>query len=73
MLLEVARSVKPDLRAQSDGVRPGDLRLEQLRSLLLGREIEVLARLSEVVEDPEQLAAAVVRVLPTAVAHAIGR
>ena len=53
-------------------MRPADLRLEQLRTLLLGREIEVLSRLTEVVEDPEQLAAAVGRVLPTAIAQATG-
>ncbi len=49
---------------------PGRLRLEQLRTLLLGREIEVLSRLSEVMDDPEQLAAAIGRVLPTAIAQA---
>jgi hypothetical protein len=38
--------------------------------LLVGHEIEVLSRLSEVVEDPEQLAGAVGRVLPTAIALA---
>jgi hypothetical protein len=47
-----------------------DPRLEQLRTLLVGPEIEVLSRLSEVVEDPEQLAGAVGRVLPTAIALA---
>jgi outer membrane protein OmpA-like peptidoglycan-associated protein len=50
-------------------MRPIDPRLEQLRTLLVGREIEVLSRLSEVVEDPEQLAVAVGRVLPAAIAH----
>ncbi len=38
--------------------------------MLVGREIEVLSRLSEIVEDPEQLAVAVGRVLPTAIAQA---
>jgi outer membrane protein OmpA-like peptidoglycan-associated protein len=69
LLAEVARNLEPGSSAQPNGVRPIDPRLEQLRSLLLGREIEVLARLSEVVEDPEQLAAAVGRILPTAIAQ----
>jgi hypothetical protein len=70
MLLELAHNVKPELREQQNGVLPADLRLEQLRTLLLGREIEVLSRLSGVVEDPERLAEAVGRVLPTAIAQA---
>src|SRR5271163_2570117 len=70
MLLELAHNVEPELRAQQNGVVPADLRLEQLRTLLLGREIEVLSRLSGVVEDPERLAEAVGRVLPTAIAQA---
>ena len=44
--------------------------MEQLRTLLVGHEIEVLARLQAVIEDPEKLAAAVGRVLPTAIAEA---
>ena len=70
LLLDLARNMKPDLASQPTGVPPVDPRLEQLRTLLLGREIEVLSRLSEVVEDPEQLAAAIGRVLPTAIAQA---
>jgi outer membrane protein OmpA-like peptidoglycan-associated protein len=70
MLLELAHNVKPELREQQNGVLPADLRLEQLRTLLLGREIEVLSRLRGVVEDPERLAEAVGRVLPTAIAQA---
>jgi outer membrane protein OmpA-like peptidoglycan-associated protein len=70
LLLDVARNVKPDLDERPAGVRPADLRLEQLRTLLLGGEIEVLSRLRAVLEDPEQLAAAVGRVLPTAFAQA---
>ena len=69
LLAEVARHLEPGSFAQPNGVRPVDLRLEQLRSVLLGREIEVLARLSDVVEDPEQLAAVVGRILPTAIAQ----
>ncbi len=69
LLLDVARNVKPDLGALPAGVSPVDLRLEQLRTLLLGREIELLSRLSEVIEDPEQFALVVGRVLPTALAQ----
>ena len=70
LLVELARNVEPQFGTGPSGVRPIDPRLEQLRTLLLGREIEVLSRLSEVVEDPEQLAGAVGRVLPTAIALA---
>ena len=41
-----------------------------MRALLLGQEIEVLNRLRAVLEDPEQFAIAVGRVLPTAFAQA---
>jgi outer membrane protein OmpA-like peptidoglycan-associated protein len=70
LLVELARNVEPRFGAEPSGVRPIDPRLEQLRTLLVGHEIEVLSRLSEVVEDPEQLAGAVGRVLPTAIALA---
>jgi outer membrane protein OmpA-like peptidoglycan-associated protein len=68
LLVELARNLEPQFGAESNGVRPIDPRLEQLRTLLVGREIEVLSRLSQVLEDPEQLAAAVGSVLPTAIA-----
>jgi hypothetical protein len=68
LLAELARNVEPQLRGEPTGVRPVDPRLEQLRTLLLGRELEVLARLSELVEDHERMAVAVGRVLPTAIA-----
>jgi hypothetical protein len=32
MLLELAHNVQPELRAEENGVLPGDLRLEQLRT-----------------------------------------
>jgi outer membrane protein OmpA-like peptidoglycan-associated protein len=70
LLVQLARSVEPQSCTEPNGVRAVDPRLEQLRTLLVGREIEVLSRLSEVVEDPEQLAGAVGRVLPTAIALA---
>ncbi len=68
LLVELARNLEPQFGAEPNGVRPIDPRLEQLRTLLVGREIEVLSRLSQVLEDPEQLAAAVGSVLPTAIA-----
>ena len=70
LLLELARNVEPEFCAQPTGVLPVDPRLEQLRILLLGREIEMLSQLSELVEDPERLAVAVGDILPTAIAHA---
>ncbi len=70
LLIEIAQSLKPELRSQQNGVRPGDLQLEQLRTLLVGREIETLSRLTGVVDDPERLAAVIGRVLPTAIAQA---
>jgi outer membrane protein OmpA-like peptidoglycan-associated protein len=70
LLAELARSADPEYCADTIGVAPVDPRLRQLRTLLLGREIEILSRLKELVEDPEQLAIAVGRVLPTAIAHA---
>src|SRR5260370_10041467 len=68
LLVELARTVEPKSSGQPTGVSAVDLRLEQLRTLLVGHEIEVLGRLREVVEDPERLGLAVGRVLPTAVA-----
>ena len=70
LLVELAHNVKPEQAPAVEGVPRVDLRLDELRRLVLGREIELLARLRAVIEDPEQLAAAVGRVLPTSVAHA---
>ena len=70
LLVEIAESLRPQLRAERNGVIPRDLQLEQLRTLLLGGEIETLSRLTGVVDDPERLAAAVGRVLPSAIAQA---
>ncbi|MEA2777997.1 MAG: hypothetical protein QOF90_3403 [Acetobacteraceae bacterium] len=70
LLLDVARSVKPEVQVPPTDACYTDAKLEQLRILLLGREIELLSRLSEIVEDPEQLAIAVGRILPTAFAQA---
>jgi len=70
LLVEIARNVGPEVCAEPTGVAPVDPRLEQLRTLLLGREIEILSRLTGVVDDPEQLSAAVAQVLPSALAQA---
>lgn len=70
LLVEIAESLKPELRAERNGVLPNDLQLEQLRALLVGREIETVWRLAGVVDDPERLAATIGHVLPTAIAEA---
>jgi outer membrane protein OmpA-like peptidoglycan-associated protein len=70
LLVEIAQRLKPELRAQPNGVHPSDLQLEQLRTLLVGREIETLWRITGVMDDPERLAAAIGQVLPTAIAQA---
>ena len=72
LLVDVARNVRPELSSQSIGVPPADLRLEQLRTLLVGAEIETLSRLAKAVDDPEQFAEAVGRILPTAISQASG-
>lgn len=72
LLVELARNVTPESGPEAAGLPRRDPRLEELRNIVLGREIELLARLREIIEDPEQLAAAVGRVLPSAIAHATG-
>jgi len=52
LLVEIAESLKPELRTERNGVHPRDLQLEQLRTLLVGREIETLWRLTGIVDDP---------------------
>lgn len=69
LLAELARSVDANVAAAGEIPR-FDPRLEQLRTLLLGREIESLGRLSRQIDEPEQLAAAISRVLPAAIAQA---
>lgn len=71
LLVELARAVEPKSAPESVSIH--DPRLKELRTLLVGHEIEVLGRLQEVVEDPEQLGQAVGRVLPTAVAASDSR
>jgi outer membrane protein OmpA-like peptidoglycan-associated protein len=73
LLLELARNVDAQAARDVDNVAPFDPRLEQLRRLLLGREIELSRHFSEVLDDPEQFAIAVSRVLPAAIAQAAAR
>ncbi len=73
LLLELARNVDANVGLEPTGITPFDPRLEQLRTLVLGREIELLRHFSQVLDDPEQLAIAVSRVLPTAIAQAAAR
>ena len=68
LLLEIARSMKPGIDAPPTGPPRADPLLEQLRTLLLGKEIEALSRL----QDPAHFAACVGRILPSAVAQASG-
>ncbi|MBV8661657.1 MAG: OmpA family protein, partial [Hyphomicrobiales bacterium] len=70
LLVEIARNVGPEKGAGADIAPSIDPRLEQLRRLLVGGEIETLARVRRLVEDPEQLATIVGEVLPTAIANA---
>ncbi|UVK51294.1 OmpA family protein [Mesorhizobium sp. AR02] len=70
LLIEVARNVDPDYRARFDGVPSADPRMETLRQLLVSREISELSRVTHLLDEPEQLAAAVGDVLPSAAARA---
>ena len=73
LLFELARNVDANVGMEPTGIVPFDPRLEQLRFLLLGREIELSRHFSQVLDDPEQLAIAVGRVLPAAIAQAAAR
>jgi len=73
LLLELARNLDAKAGVEAVGVAPSDLRLQHLRTLLLGREIELSNHFSQVLDDPEQLALAVSRVLPSAIAQAAAR
>ena len=73
LLLEAARSIDRERAAQVAGVAPVDPRLGELRRVLVGAEIDQLARLSRQFDDPEAFAEAVSRVLPSAVARAASR
>ncbi|MER8961589.1 MULTISPECIES: OmpA family protein [unclassified Mesorhizobium] len=69
-MIEIARNVDPDYRARLDGIPTADPRMETLRQLLVGREISELSRVRHLLDEPEQLAAAVGSVLPSAAARA---
>ncbi len=68
--MEIARNVDPDNRALYEGIPAADHRLEALRQLLVGGEISELSRVTHLLDEPEQLAAAVGNVLPDATARA---
>ena len=70
LLVELAKSADERIDACALGIAPVDPRLAQLRGLVLGQEIETLSRLTRQFDDPEQLAAIIGRVLPTALAQA---
>ncbi|MER9950753.1 OmpA family protein [Mesorhizobium sp. M0047] len=70
LLIEIARNVDPDYRARFDGVPTADPRMETLRQLLVSREISELSRVTHLLDEPEQLAAAVGDVLSSAAARA---
>jgi outer membrane protein OmpA-like peptidoglycan-associated protein len=73
LLIELARSLDANVGIEPPSIVPFDARLEHLRTLLLGREIELSRHFSQVLDDPEQLALAVSRVLPAAIAQAAAR
>ncbi|TIW85418.1 MAG: OmpA family protein, partial [Mesorhizobium sp.] len=70
LLVEIARNVDPDYRAQFESVPTADPRMEALRQLLVGREISELSRVTDLLDEPAQLATAVGGVLPSAAAQA---
>lgn len=72
LLAELAHNVGPEAGRDTAGLPRRDPRLDELRQIVLGHEIELLARLARTIDDPEQLAALIGRVLPSAVAHATG-
>lgn len=68
--MEIARNVDPDNHALYEGIPAADHQLETLRQLLVGGEISELSRVTHLLDEPEQLAAAVGNVLPDATARA---
>jgi OOP family OmpA-OmpF porin len=73
LLLEVARSVDPNVAATLPSKLDGDPRLEAVRSVLLERERTALAQLQQTIDDPQRFAEAVGRVLADAFAQAAAR
>jgi outer membrane protein OmpA-like peptidoglycan-associated protein len=70
LLVEIARNVDPDYRVSFREAPSADPRMETLRQLLVGREISELSRVKHLLDEPEQLAAAVGSILPSATAQA---
>ncbi len=74
VLLEAARNAdEAQARLDREAAIAQRAPLEELRALLMGREIETLERLRESIDDPERFAGAVGRALPSAAAQAAAR
>jgi OOP family OmpA-OmpF porin len=73
LLLEVARSIDPNVAAVMPSKLDGDPRLEAVRSVLLERERVALTQLQQTIGDPQQFAEAVGRVLADAFSRAAAR
>jgi outer membrane protein OmpA-like peptidoglycan-associated protein len=73
LLFELARAINQDFATKVPSLLPADPRLAELREILMGREQALLARLARRLDDPEQLAAAVSEILPSAILHAAAR
>jgi OOP family OmpA-OmpF porin len=73
LLFELARAINQDFAAKVPSLLPADPRLAELRTILMGREQALLARLARRLDDPEQLAAAVSQILPSAILQAAAR
>jgi len=73
LLFELARAINRDFAAKVPSLLPADPRLAELRTILMGREQALLARLARRLDDPEQLAAAISQVLPSAIVQAAAR
>ena len=67
LLLEVARAIDPEVATVLPRQLEVDPHLEAVRTVLLRKELDVLAHLEQKVDDPEQLADAVSEILPHAV------
>jgi len=67
LLLEVARTIEPQVAAVLPRQVELDSQMEALRTVLMRRELDVLDHLEETIDDPEHLAEAVSEILPHAV------
>ena len=66
LLLEVARSIDPNAAMVLPKRLDDDPRLQAVRTVLLREQLELLTRLRQTIDDPEQLAATISAVLPHA-------